>query len=152
MSVTAARPISRSSRTPESRSRVGKQADESTFGVLLVLRGLIMLLCDFHLVIGRITLCRYGGVFRGLKVKASEEAGAIGTIIYSDPKDDGEVTEANGYAPYPEGPARNPSSVQRGSVQYLSSYPGDPTTPGLPAYKNATRSTVSTQHDKPVAS
>lgn len=40
---------------------------------------------------------------------------------------------------YPEGPARNPTSVQRGSVQFLSIYPGDPTTPGYPSYKNATR-------------
>ena len=60
-------------------------------------------------------------------------------LIYDDPRDDGAVTVANGYAPYPEGPARNPTAVQRGSVQYLSLYPGDPTTPGLPAYENATR-------------
>ena len=60
-------------------------------------------------------------------------------LIYDDPRDDGAVTVANGYAPYPEGPARNPTAVQRGSVQYLSMYPGDPTTPGLPAYENATR-------------
>lgn len=45
----------------------------------------------------------------------------------------------NDYPPYPAGPARNPSSVQRGSVQYLSSYPGDPTTPGYPAYPDAER-------------
>ncbi len=45
----------------------------------------------------------------------------------------------NGYLPYPEGPARNPDSVQRGSVQFISYYPGDPTTPGYPAYPNATR-------------
>lgn len=46
---------------------------------------------------------------------------------------------ANDYAPYPAGPARNPSSIQRGSAQYLSMYPGDPTTPGYPAYENAER-------------
>lgn len=40
---------------------------------------------------------------------------------------------------YPAGPSRNPNSVQRGSVQFLSKYPGDPATPGYPAYKNATR-------------
>jgi N-acetylated-alpha-linked acidic dipeptidase len=40
------------------------------------------------------------------------------------------MTELNGYKPYPNGPARNPSSVQRGSVQYLSLIAGDPTTPG----------------------
>lgn len=49
------------------------------------------------------------------------------------------MTVENGYAPYPEGPARNPTSVQRGSVQFISSYPGDPSTPGYPAYENVTR-------------
>ncbi|KAK1922840.1 hypothetical protein DB88DRAFT_492893 [Papiliotrema laurentii] len=90
-------------------------------------------------VSGKLAVVRYGGNFRGLKVKAAEEAGAVGVIIYSDPADDGDITEENGYKPYPEGPARQPSSVQRGSVQYLSKYPGDPSTPGYPAYKNATR-------------
>lgn len=46
---------------------------------------------------------------------------------------------ANDFPPYPAGPARNPSSIQRGSVQYISSYPGDPTTPGYPAYPDAER-------------
>ena len=49
------------------------------------------------------------------------------------------MTAENGYDVYPAGPARNPSSVQRGSVQYLSAYPGDPTTPGYPAYEDAER-------------
>lgn len=49
------------------------------------------------------------------------------------------MTVANGYAPYPHGPARNPTSVQRGSVQYLSIYPGDPSTPGVPAYEDVER-------------
>ncbi|KAI0722737.1 Zn-dependent exopeptidase [Earliella scabrosa] len=88
---------------------------------------------------GKIALARYGGVFRGLKIKRAQELGAVGVLIYDDPRDDGAVTVANGYAPYPEGPARNPTAVQRGSVQFLSLYPGDPTTPGLPAYENATR-------------
>ncbi|KAH9077021.1 Zn-dependent exopeptidase [Lactarius deliciosus] len=84
---------------------------------------------------GAIVLVRYGGLFRGLKVKGAQELGAAGVLIYSDPRDDGTVTEANGYAPYPHGPARNPTSVQRGSVQFLSIYPGDPTTPGYPSYE-----------------
>ncbi|GAA5902456.1 M28 family metallopeptidase [Sporobolomyces salmoneus] len=83
---------------------------------------------------GKVVLVQYGGSFRGLKVKAAEEAGAVGCIIYSDPAADGEITEENGFKPYPFGPARAPSSVQRGSVQYLSIRPGDPLTPSLPAY------------------
>ncbi|KAF8551485.1 Zn-dependent exopeptidase [Imleria badia] len=88
---------------------------------------------------GKIVLARYGANFRGLKIKGAEELGAAGILIYSDPRDDGVVVTENGYLPYPAGPARNPTSIQRGSVQYLSSYPGDPATPGYPAYENATR-------------
>lgn len=72
-------------------------------------------------------------------MQAAEELGAAGVIMYSDPRDDGPVTVANGYEAYPDGPARNPTSVQRGSVQYISLYPGDPTTPGTPAYPDAAR-------------
>ncbi|KAF7332141.1 Zn-dependent exopeptidase [Mycena kentingensis (nom. inval.)] len=88
---------------------------------------------------GAIVIARYGAIFRGLKIKRAQELGAAGVLIYSDLRDDGSVTEDNGYLPYPHGPSRNVNSVQRGSVQFLSTYPGDPTTPGLPAYENATR-------------
>ncbi|KAG1854106.1 Zn-dependent exopeptidase [Suillus tomentosus] len=88
---------------------------------------------------GKIILARYGANFRGLKVQGAAEHGAVGVLIYSDPRDDGSVTVENGYEPYPTGPARNPTSIQRGSVMYLSIYAGDPTTPGYPAYENATR-------------
>lgn len=91
---------------------------------------------DFH---GKVVLVRYGGLFRGLKVRAAQEAGAVGVLIYSDLKEDDIVTEENGYKAYPDGPARQPSAVQRGSVQALSFYPGDPGTPGEPSYRNATR-------------
>jgi N-acetylated-alpha-linked acidic dipeptidase len=69
---------------------------------------------------GKIAIVKYGRIFRGLKVKRAEELGMLGVVIYSDPGDDGEITEENGYKPYPEGPARHPRSVQRGSVEYLS--------------------------------
>ena len=82
---------------------------------------------------GKIALVKYGKVFRGLKVKRAQELGMVGTVVYSDPQEDGLVTEENGYKAYPDGPARNPSSVQRGSTQFLSVAPGDPTTPGYPS-------------------
>ncbi|KAL9059279.1 MAG: hypothetical protein Q9162_001316 [Coniocarpon cinnabarinum] len=88
---------------------------------------------------GKIALARYGGPFRGLKVKNAQEHGMIGCVIFTDTGDDGNVTEANGYAAYPEGYARNPSTVQRGSVQFLSTYPGDPTTPGYPSKPDSPR-------------
>ncbi|KAK3075960.1 hypothetical protein LTR53_000264 [Teratosphaeriaceae sp. CCFEE 6253] len=88
---------------------------------------------------GKIALIKYGGIFRGLKLKRASELGMIGGVIYSDPGDDGEITEENGYKTYPDGPARNPSSVQRGSVEYLSVAPGDPTTIGYPSLPGAPR-------------
>jgi N-acetylated-alpha-linked acidic dipeptidase len=71
---------------------------------------------------GKIALAKYGHVFRGLKVKRAQELGMVGVVMYSDPGDDGEVTEKNGMEAYPNGPARQPSSVQRGSVQFLSTH------------------------------
>ena len=84
---------------------------------------------------GRIALVRYGKVFRGLKVKEAQNRGAIGVIIYSDPADDGYMKGDI----YPDGPARPPASIQRGSVHYLSDGPGDPTTPGYASRPGAKR-------------
>ncbi|KAF2190675.1 N-acetylated-alpha-linked acidic dipeptidase-like protein 2 [Zopfia rhizophila CBS 207.26] len=92
---------------------------------------------------GKIALAKYGGPFRGLKVKNAQEHGMIGAIIFTDPIDDGNVTEAKGVAAYPNGPARNPTSVQRGSVQFLSIYPGDPTTPGYVSKEDSPRADTS---------
>lgn len=88
---------------------------------------------------GKIVIVRYDHLFRGLKVKFAQELGAVGVLIFTDPTDDGHVDFAHGYKPYPEGPARNPSSVQRGSVMFLSYAPGDPTTPGYASTKDAVR-------------
>lgn len=82
---------------------------------------------------GKIAIARYEHVFRGLKVKRAAELGMTGVVLYNDPRDDGNITVANGYKAYPDGPARNPSSVQRGSVSSISTLAGDPTTPGYPS-------------------
>jgi len=74
---------------------------------------------------GRIALVRYGGAFRGLKVKEAQDRGAVGVLIYSDPADDGYMRGDV----FPDGPMRPPSAIQRGSVQFLSLQPGDPSTP-----------------------
>lgn len=76
---------------------------------------------------GKIVLVRYGANFRGVKVYLAELHGAAGVLIYSDPHDDGYYKGD----PYPEGPWRPETGVQRGSVQYLFKYPGDPETPGF---------------------
>ncbi|KAF2010642.1 N-acetylated-alpha-linked acidic dipeptidase-like protein 2 [Aaosphaeria arxii CBS 175.79] len=88
---------------------------------------------------GKIALAKYGGPFRGLKVRNAQDNGMIGVITFTDPGDDGNMTEASGKAAYPKGPARNPTSIQRGSVQFLSTYPGDPTTPGYPSKEDSPR-------------
>ena len=79
---------------------------------------------------GKIVLAKYGRTFRGLKVKRAQELGFVGVVLYTDPQQDGEITEENGYKTYPDGPARNPSSVQRGSAQFLSIICGELHTSG----------------------
>lgn len=84
---------------------------------------------------GKIVLARYGELFRGLKVRNAQKRGAVGLLIYSDPADDG---YAKGDV-YPDGPFRPGSAIQRGSVQFLSLRPGDPSTPNGPSIKGAKR-------------
>jgi N-acetylated-alpha-linked acidic dipeptidase len=88
---------------------------------------------------GRIAIARYGKGWRGLKPKLAQEHGAIGCIIYSDPHEDGYAVDDV----YPQGPARPPAGLQRGSVVDLTLYPGDPLTPGIGATKDAKRLKVS---------
>ena len=38
---------------------------------------------------GKIVIAKYGGSWRGIKPKVAAEHGAIGCLIYSDPRDDG---------------------------------------------------------------
>jgi N-acetylated-alpha-linked acidic dipeptidase len=76
---------------------------------------------------GKIVIVRYGENFRGVKSFVAEEHGAAGVIIYSDPWDDGYFKGDS----YPKGPWRPETAVQRGSIQYMFKYPGDPTTPGV---------------------
>ncbi|KAK7707274.1 hypothetical protein SLS63_013791 [Diaporthe eres] len=50
---------------------------------------------------GKIAMANYGGIYRGTKVKNAQDNGMAGCIIFTDPLDDGEVTEENGYEAYP---------------------------------------------------
>jgi len=87
---------------------------------------------------GSIVIARYGSAWRGIKPKVAAEHGAIGCLIYSDPKDDGYYGEPV----FPDGPMRPKDGVQRGSVMDMPLYPGDPLTPGVGATGNATRLAV----------
>lgn len=82
---------------------------------------------------GAIVIARYGNSWRGIKPKVAAEHGAIGCIIYSDPRDDGYFEDDV----FPQGPMRNENGVQRGSVMDMPTYPGDPTTPGVGAKAGA---------------
>ncbi|MFI5279338.1 MAG: transferrin receptor-like dimerization domain-containing protein [Gemmatimonadales bacterium] len=75
---------------------------------------------------GKIVIARYGQSWRGIKPKVAAEHGAIGCLIYSDPRDDGYFADDV----YPNGPMRPEQGVQRGSVMDMPTYPGDPLTPG----------------------
>lgn len=77
----------------------------------------------------KIVIVRYGENFRGIKTYIAQQYGAKGVLIYSDPADDGYFRGDV----YPKGPWRPETAVQRGSIQFLPIYPGDPTTPGIAA-------------------
>jgi N-acetylated-alpha-linked acidic dipeptidase len=87
---------------------------------------------------GAIVIAKYGGSWRGIKPKVAAEHGAIGCLIYSDPRDDGYA----GGDVFPAGPMRPSQGVQRGSVADMPTYPGDPLTPGIGATKDAKRLTL----------
>jgi N-acetylated-alpha-linked acidic dipeptidase len=84
---------------------------------------------------GAIVIARYGASWRGIKVKVAAEHGALGCLIYSDPRDDGYFQGEV----FPAGPFRPPHGVQRGSVLDMPLYPGDPLTPGVGATPDAKR-------------
>ena len=84
---------------------------------------------------GKIIIARYGGSWRGIKPKVAAEHGAIGCLIYSDPRDDGYYRGDV----YPAGPYRMDRGIQRGSVLDMPLFPGDPLTPNVGATADAER-------------
>lgn len=84
---------------------------------------------------GKIVIAKYGGSWRGIKPKVAQEHGAIGCIIYSDPEEDGYYQGDV----YPKGAFKNQYGAQRGSVEDMPVYPGDPLTPGIGATPEAKR-------------
>ena len=84
---------------------------------------------------GAIVIARYGASWRGIKPKVAAEHGAVGCLIYSDPRDDG-YFQGN---VFPQGPWRPLEGAQRGSVMDMTLYSGDPLTPGVGATEEAKR-------------
>ncbi|MDI9364318.1 MAG: transferrin receptor-like dimerization domain-containing protein [Flavobacterium sp.] len=84
---------------------------------------------------GKIAIAKYGRSWRGIKPKVAQEHGAVGCIIYSDPKDDGYTAGDV----YPKGAFKNEYGVQRGSIMDMVIYPGDPLTPNIGATATAKR-------------
>ncbi len=78
---------------------------------------------------GKIVIARYGRSWRGIKAKLAQSRGAVGCLIYSDPRDDGYFEGVT----YPEGPFRPEHGVQRGSIMDMPVHPGDPLSPGFGA-------------------
>ncbi len=94
---------------------------------------------------GKITICRYGENFRGVKAFMAQETGAAGLLIYSDPIDDGYFRGDV----YPNGPWRPATGVQRGTIEYGFEHPGDPTTPGFASAPNLAASKRVAPQDSP---
>ncbi len=86
---------------------------------------------------GRIVIARYGRSWRGTKAKVAQEHGAVGCLIYSDPRDDGYFQGDV----YPKGAFRPSQGVQRGSVMDMPLYVGDPLSPGWASEKGSRRLT-----------
>lgn len=86
-------------------------------------------------VTGKIVIARYGKSWRGVKPKVAQERGAVGCLIYSDPRDDGYFQGDV----YPKGAYRPSQGVQRGSVVDMALYPGDPLSPGWASEKGSKR-------------
>lgn len=92
---------------------------------------------------GKIVIAKYGRSWRGIKPKVAQEHGALGCIIYSDPKDDGYFQGDV----YPKGAFKSEYGAQRGSVMDMVVYPGDPLTPGVGATDGAKR--IANHNDAP---
>ena len=94
---------------------------------------------------GKICIARYGGSYRGVKVKLAGEHGAVGLILYSDPADDGYMRGDV----YPRGPWRSADAIQRGTVKYIFQHASDPLTPGWAATEDADRLEIENATDLP---
>ncbi len=90
-------------------------------------------------VAGKIVIARYGKSWRGIKAKLAQTHGALGCLIYSDPRDDGYFHGLT----YPDGPYRPKYGVQRGSVMDMPIHPGDPLSPGFGSKTGATKLDIS---------
>ena len=88
---------------------------------------------------GKIVIARYGRSWRGIKAKLAQTHGALGCLIYSDPRDDGYYKGLT----YPDGPYRPEHGVQRGSIMDMPVHPGDPLSPGFGAKTDQPRLDIS---------
>ncbi|MCA8980871.1 MAG: M28 family peptidase [Planctomycetes bacterium] len=78
---------------------------------------------------GSIAIARYGGSYRGVKAQLAEEYGCVGLALFSESSEDGVERGPS----WPEGPWKNDSHCQRGSILPIANTPGDPSTPGWPS-------------------
>ncbi|KAI1313242.1 hypothetical protein F5Y03DRAFT_338501 [Xylaria venustula] len=67
---------------------------------------------------------RHLEIFRGVQVANAEARGAVGMVLYVDPQNDGPVTEANGFKPFPDGPARPLTGIERGTLGNIEDFHG----------------------------
>ena len=87
---------------------------------------------------GCIALIRYApDMSPGLQVKAAEEAGCVGALLFSATPEDGES--------WPDNALRPSDSVQRADVAVSNWVLGDPLTPGRASRQNARRENVASR-------
>lgn len=56
---------------------------------------------------------------RAASILEAQKLGVSAVITYWDPQNDGEISEAHGYQSFPDGPARPPTAIERGTVGHL---------------------------------
>jgi N-acetylated-alpha-linked acidic dipeptidase len=86
---------------------------------------------------GRIVIVRHDGArrYRGAAVWTAQQQGAVGILMYPDPRD----ASSAGGQPSPSAWTGPESRIERGSVAYDFLVPGDPLTPGWPSLPGAKR-------------
>lgn len=72
---------------------------------------------------GKIAIVKYGMIYRGEKMTTAAKRGLVGILTYSDPQQDGNITEGHGYKAYPDGPARPETCIERGSIGTIRKSP-----------------------------
>ena len=58
--------------------------------------------------------------FRGAQMQRASKMGLVGLLVYPDPQEDADIVPDNGKKPFPYGPARPETMIERGNAPMAS--------------------------------